>query len=362
MKTFYTVYRALFLLTTCTLLMLQAQAQGCAPFGDQTTYGGSNYWAGYVYTGKSFNAYKGLALEGSFSSANFDETFGGVSSTAPYAVYNSCSVTPKNFSVRYKLTKSFTAGLYNIAVGGSDGYRLSLDGGSTFVINKWVDQTYNTTALMMNLSGSYNMVLEFYNGTSPHRITFSATPVALPIKLISFNAAVVAERKVQLTWKTSNAVNFDHFTVQSGTDAANFRDVEVINVANGNSSLVQSYTYYDEHVNGSVRYYRLAMVDMDGATSYSSIVAVKLESASGGVKIYPTVVESQAVFIEGIVKLGHVKAELFDMNGRRVLEKDIASLNGREQVSLDHLMPGAYIMRVMDASRNILEKQTLMVR
>ena len=338
---------------------LPARSQ-CVPQGDQVTYGLFNYWAAYVYSGTNFNVYQGITYEGNGASSDFDETFGGIYSALPFPVYNSCAVTPSNFSVRYKLQKSFTSGFYYITAGASDGYRLSMDGGATYVINSWVAQPYNTQTVLMNLNGSYNIVLEFFNGTSPHRVTFGSAPVVLPIRLMSFHGAIAPGHKVQLKWKTCEAVNFDHFTVQCSSDAASFSDVETINVTDGNNSAIQSYMYSTGYAGGGMRYYRLAMVSRDGSISYSPVVAVKLDA--GGVRVYPTLVESGHVYVEGIVSSGAVKAELFDVSGRKMLEKRIASLNGREQLSLNQLSPGSYVMRVMDASQHLLEKQTLIVR
>src|ERR1700761_3218666 len=83
--------------------------------GNQTTYGTNNTWIGYVYQGKSFNTYKGYVNEGSSSSPNFDESFGG--SQVTYNT-NGCSVYTDTFSVRYRLTQTFANANYQITVGG----------------------------------------------------------------------------------------------------------------------------------------------------------------------------------------------------------------------------------------------------
>ena len=100
------------------------------PAGDQTSYGTGNVWIGYVYQGSNFDTYKGYANEGSASSSNFDESFGG--SGTNYST-NGCSIFTDVFSVRYKLTQTLTDGDYTFTVGGDDGFRLSIDGGSTWI-------------------------------------------------------------------------------------------------------------------------------------------------------------------------------------------------------------------------------------
>ncbi len=63
-------------------------------------------------------------------------------------------------------------------------------------------------------------------------------------------------------------------------------------------------------------WYRLAMVDKDGSIRYSAIAAVSIQQVRCHARIYPTIVESNQVFIESNKKVGRVMIELVDMNGR----------------------------------------------
>jgi len=163
--------RSFFLICALGIVPSLAKAQPCTPLGDETTYGTNNQWIGYVYKTKNLNNYAGYVNEGTVSDPTFDEGFGGDNVT--YNT-NGCSITTNNFSARYKLIKNFAAGNYAFTVGGDDGYRLSLDGGATWVINQWVDQGYNTTTTEVSLpGGNVNMVLEFYESGGQNRVTFS---------------------------------------------------------------------------------------------------------------------------------------------------------------------------------------------
>lgn len=159
---------ALFALLLSTRLFSQ-----CSPQGNQTSYGTNNVWRGYMYNNTNFGSYRGYVTEGTASSPNFDQDFGGTNVNFP--TYN-CFVNTETFSARYKLTKTFTNGTYDFTVGGDDGYRFSLDGGSTWVINQWNEQSYNTTTYTVNLNGTYNMVLEYYDNTNDNRLSFSVAP------------------------------------------------------------------------------------------------------------------------------------------------------------------------------------------
>ncbi|MBS1655251.1 MAG: hypothetical protein JSU05_10435, partial [Bacteroidetes bacterium] len=158
------------LLSVLFLSFYVSKSQTCNPQGDEVTYGTNNIWIGYVYDNMNLTSYKGSVTEGTTSNPDFDESFGGSNTT--YNT-NGCSVQTETFSVRYKLTKTFTSGNYDITVGGDDGYRLSLDGGATWVINKWVDQSYASTTYTAALNGTYNMVLEYYENGGDNRISIS---------------------------------------------------------------------------------------------------------------------------------------------------------------------------------------------
>ena len=166
----------------------------CPPQGDEVSYGNGS-WKGYVYTwtgSPSFNSsnYKGYVTE----NEQFDRD-NGAGAIAGLTT-NLCPPIPSdNFTVRYKMTKNFPAGYYKFTVGGDDGVRLSIDGGSTWLVNVWTDQSYTTyTSSLVYLNGSTNLVLEFYDNTGFARTSFSytipcPTPTALSIGSITATSA-----------------------------------------------------------------------------------------------------------------------------------------------------------------------------
>ncbi|RYZ16678.1 MAG: hypothetical protein EOP49_51440, partial [Sphingobacteriales bacterium] len=144
--------------------------QACTPAGNPATYGTNNVWIGYVYSGTNFNTYRGYVTAGTTASNAFDQNFGG--GNVSYAT-NGCPVTTELFSVRYRLTKTYTNQNIDFTVSGDDGYRLSIDGGATWLINRWNDQSYTTSTASTFMNGTYNLVLEFYENSGDNRITFS---------------------------------------------------------------------------------------------------------------------------------------------------------------------------------------------
>lgn len=145
----------------------------CPAQGDQTTYG-INSWIGYVYADIDANnppqntfstTYRGFITQPEI----FDQN---LASNAISGV-NLCGSYSDRFSIRFKMRKNFPAGYYTITVGGDDGYRLSLDGGSTFVISDWNYHSYQSTSNTFYLSGDVYLVLENYDQGGLSQVSFT---------------------------------------------------------------------------------------------------------------------------------------------------------------------------------------------
>jgi hypothetical protein len=332
--------------------------------GDPTVYGTNNTWEGYIYQGMNFDLYKGQVAEGSSGSPNFDENFGNPGGGPVTYATNSCSIQTQQFSARYRLQQTLAVATYVITVGGDDGYRLSLDGGVTWVINQWNDQGYTVSSYTAVLSGSYNMVLEYYQNGGADRVSFDMSSTILPVTLLSWSVSAPAASQAKLNWQTTDAVNFDHFTIQRSIDGVSFQDVHTVSAASGSSS-IQDYSYTDQVITDGNVYYRLAMVDKNGAASYSTIISLSLHNART-IRIYPTVIENNSLFVESSQSVANARLELFDMSGNKVNEKDWTALDGRQQVSINtgrsgSLSAGAYIARLSD-SQSILAKQIVIIK
>lgn len=339
--------------------------QICTGTGSQTTYGTNNIWNGYIYQGMAFQTYKGSTTEGSASNPSFDESFGNPTGNNNNTFNtNQCVVSNFQFSAIYMLQQTLAAGKYTFTVGGDDGFRFSLDGGNTWVINQWQDQSYTTASYTTTLAaGTYNTVLEYYQNGGYDRVTYTNTFVTLPVTVTNWTATLQANNNALLTWTTTDAVNFDHFVIQRSTNEEDFEDVATVN-AQPDSLNIQQYSYTDRfNYNGNV-YYRLKMVDRDGIASYSGIVELPMQESTGAVRIYPTMVENGQITVDAPASVSQARLELYDMNGRRILAQDWAALQGRQQVSLSgngHLASGAYIVRLTD-NETILAKQIIIIK
>lgn len=168
---------------------------------------GSNQWIAHVHTWTPntaqvlstdqltaaqdfFNTtnYKGHFLK---NSLNFDINYqlnGAVCPGAINILHDGTSIPcsqgySTNFSIRMLRQENFTPGLYRFEIGADDGIRLSIDGGNTWLLNSFYEQTYaasikNTDTQYPNgvcLSGNTNLVIEYFQRPVDARLTFTAT-------------------------------------------------------------------------------------------------------------------------------------------------------------------------------------------
>lgn len=316
----------------------------CNGTENTTVYGTNNVWYGYIYDGINFDAYMGRVTEGTSANPNFDESFGGSNTT--YAT-SGCGVQTETFSARYRLTKTFAAGTYMFTVGGDDGYRLSLDGGATWLINQWVLQSYATTAASVSLNGTYNMVLEYYENSGDNRVSFNLQTLSiLPVSLEAFTATE-KNKTVELNWKISDAGNPDIFEIERSVDGSTFTAIQKI-PGNINET---AYAYTDRYAGTGLNYYRLKITDLTGVVTYSKIISVQISSSATQqlISIYPTVVTSNYFSVATNKTLNKAEIIIADLSGRIIKKQqfDNAMAGSAIKVSTDNIRgKGIYLVSV----------------
>lgn len=180
------------------------------------------------------------------------------------------------------------------------------------------------------------------NGASSSDFVYTSNTIisSLPITLYAFNAAI-KNNNVLLSWQTSREINSNYFTIQKSYDNRQFNDIGKID-ASGNSSLTKNYSFTDDNPSFFEKpiYYRLAMVDKDGAKIYSKIANVVLRATSTFIKgIYPNPLRAGNTLHVNFVSKDDeiVSLKLIDNAGRLVKNTQISVQKGSN--ILDVKMP-----------------------
>jgi hypothetical protein len=112
---------------------------------------------------------------------------------------------------------------------------------------------------------------------------YSTTVVAnasvVPVTLSKFSAKQLGNADVTIQWRTEQEINADKFEVEKSIDGQIFSNLSSTK-AQGNISTAKDYSIIDKNPSskGEFIYYRLKMVDNDGAFKYSDIVKVALST------------------------------------------------------------------------------------
>ena len=136
----------------------------------------------------------------------------------------------------------------------------------------------------------------------------------LPAELTSFTATR-QNNGCLLQWSTAQETNSHHFEVQHGVDGMSFSAIGQV-VAKGNSNLVSTYSFTDQYPAAGRNYYRLKIVDANGAATYS---AVRLVDRGGAGLVTPDAYfNAGTLYITGLTATGAVTVRLFNAAGQLV--------------------------------------------
>ncbi len=175
----------------------------------------------------------------------------------------------------------------------------------------------------------------------------------LPIKMNSFYATRVGTQ-VNLSWNTEIEINAKEFVVERKTsgDFTTVATVAATNITEGSK-----YTYSDRNMEAGVTQYRIKMVDLDGTYRYSEVRAVKGAGTKADFTVFPNPSYGEAnLNITDVSE--NTEIQVYDNAGRMV--RRISNIN-KNNVSLDNLQKGMYMIRLVDTKTGEIVTKKLSV-
>ena len=187
-------------------------------------------------------------------------------------------------------------------------------------------------------------------GSVPYRGADEAS-VPLPVSLFSFSADT-RQNDVWLNWATAFENNSSVFEIQRSTDQVNFQVIGSIAAA-GSSAMLRNYGYPDRNIlekDLAWIYYRLRLVDRDGAYTFSKIIRVKNPKAGELViSVYPLPFNAYPTLSISSGKAGIAGYRLLNSSGQVILNGQMtlkAGLNRFDMHELAKVLPGTYFLEV----------------
>lgn len=182
---------------------------------------------------------------------------------------------------------------------------------------------------------------------------------AIPVKLGSFTANLLSNGNSWLQWTTETELNSSHFEIERSQDGIRFSNRGQV-LGRGNSQLAQQYQFTDVwDAPVTLFYYRLKMVDVDGKTAYSQIVALRKGRAlAANFVAYPNPFADHIKMALTAEKTTMALITLTAADGKTVYAKSLQVPKGPNIIVLTDLLPlakGRYALKVqMDANEMVV--------
>jgi len=188
-------------------------------------------------------------------------------------------------------------------------------------------------------------------GNYPLLTRFSFTPpVALPITLLDFTG-IRQGSKAKLSWKTTNESNAASFIIERNGDGGSFTAIGTVARQNSKKQSL-SYRFTDASPLSGNNYYRLKMVDQDGAFSFSRTVMLSFSPIT--LQISPNPAHGTAnLYIGNNTEAYFI--QLFDGNGRSMRQYRTTPGNTVFPIDLSGLSKGVYTVKVTGATASVTQ-------
>jgi len=178
----------------------------------------------------------------------------------------------------------------------------------------------------------------------------------LPFDITSFNATKY-DNAIKLNWETDREQNTSYFIVEKSNDGVNFSFLQKVDAA-VNSTTIKKYSMIDDKPLYGTNFYRLKMVDASGRLTHSDIVAVKFNSSSKEMTVFPNPAQKELqVQIPASIS-GQAVLQIQDISGR-VLKEETIQLNNSlfsTSINTNDLSKGIYLLVLRHGNKKETKK------
>jgi hypothetical protein len=181
---------------------------------------------------------------------------------------------------------------------------------------------------------------------------------SLPVDLNYFNGEC-ENKSVQLNWSTSTEINNDYFTIEKSYDAISFEEVATIQ-GNGNSNILNNYSWSDDNPSNQNNYYRLKQTDFNGKYKYHNTISITNCNENIEVSIYPNPFNDILMVILPENSEQSFKIKIQDYLGRTLIEKPLSGISAIKKIDTSLLKSkGIYFITISDNTNTIIHHQKL---
>lgn len=186
----------------------------------------------------------------------------------------------------------------------------------------------------------------------------NVTAGPLPVTLVSFSGRL-QNNKAFLSWTAENEINFSRYEIERSNDGTNFSSIG--SVAARQSVQIVSYLFTDDQLTaGSIIYYRLKMIDLDGQYRYSNIIQLRKEALEQSriISLAPNPFENKLTIQYESKGKEKITGSLFNSQGQLIKKLSFTVNEGVNQLYLygNELASGVYLLQLKTNEQVITKK------
>ncbi|HEV7780227.1 MAG TPA: LamG-like jellyroll fold domain-containing protein [Chitinophagaceae bacterium] len=186
--------------------------------------------------------------------------------------------------------------------------------------------------------------IRIYNRALSAAEIATLTPFSLPLKMGEFTVSKQAAG-IKLNWETISEQNTSHFEIEKSSDGTNFHTLGNIS-AKGNSNDKTYYSFLDVSASTTTNFYRLKMVDIDGAFTYSRVVVIKNNNSLPDIQLFPNPAHDVLQLQLPSRKNSPVSIYINNATGQSFYNRSLQLQEGMNATSIpvQHLPAGTYYL------------------
>jgi hypothetical protein len=181
----------------------------------------------------------------------------------------------------------------------------------------------------------------------------------LPSSILEFSLQDI-QPDVLLRWKVGQEMNVLHYVIEKSADGINFQDIGSVPATN---QLIQHSYEFKDKTNLQQTFYRLKIVDKDGAITYSNVISLRVnQGINGSFTIFPNPTKGKVnISIPGSARRETLQILVTGINGQRLMQTQVKP--GTSTVSLRLTIPynGYAVVQLIDENGLVMARELLKI-
>ena len=177
-------------------------------------------------------------------------------------------------------------------------------------------------------------------------IVFNSS-VTLPVTFTEVSA-MPKNSDIQVGWNVAGETGIRQYEVEHAIDGIHFTKIAAVPASNRHAT--ESYSWLDTNAAVGNNYYRIRAIQADGKILISKVIAVKVETASTDIKVFPNPVTDKQITIRiNSAEGGQYTLTLYNTIGLQIVKRTVdfhTGLSGKVIYFDKKLPPGFYHLQI----------------